>query len=66
MQHTFYIIDYRSPGSVSIGRTVDPSLVAGVLQHGELKTVIEAKRKQFEAKREANRAKREEFLMGKL
>ena len=63
---TTFCIKYRSPGSVSVGRTPSPSLIKGVLQHPQIEDVIEVKRARLEAdkkRREAMKEERKRFFV---
>ena len=47
-----------------MGRTTEQEVIADLLQHEELISVVELKRQQFEARRNKNKEKRATFLMG--
>ena len=67
MQCKFYGINTpRSPGSVSFGRTPEPTIVQGVLQHSQFAEVVKMKRTRLEearARREKMKEERQSFFM---
>ena len=62
---TTFCIKYRSPGSVSVGRSPSPTLIKEVLQHPQIEDVVNVKRVRLEVakqRREQVKEERKRFL----
>ena len=57
---TTFCIKYRSPGSVSVGRSPSPTLIKEVLQHPQIEDVVNVKRVRLEVAKQRREQVKEE------